>query len=94
MGEGWRRLYNEKLYDLYFWPNIIQIKKNEMGGKFGMGERIGAYRVWWEDLRERRHLQDIGGNGIIILKYTFKKWDEEPRTGLIGLRTVTVGGRL
>ena len=59
-----------------------------------MGERIGAYSVWREDLRERRHMEDVGGNGIIILKYTFKKWDKELRTGLIELRIGKGGGRL
>ena len=33
-----------------------------------MGERRGAYRAWWGDLRERRHLEDVGGKGITILK--------------------------
>ena len=32
---AWSRLHNEELHDLYFWPNIIQIKKNEIGGVFG-----------------------------------------------------------
>jgi hypothetical protein len=30
----WRILRNGELYDLYSWPNIIQIKKNEMGWAF------------------------------------------------------------
>jgi hypothetical protein len=40
-----------------------------------MGDRRGAYRVWWGDLRERDHLKDLGLNGRIILKWIFKKWD-------------------
>jgi len=29
---------------------------------------------WWENLRERIHLQDLGADGSIILKLTFSKW--------------------
>jgi len=38
-----------------------------------MGGRRGAYRVWWEELRERDHLEDLGVDGTIILKWIFKK---------------------
>jgi hypothetical protein len=33
-----------------------------------MGERTGAYRVWWRNLREKEDLKDIGINGRIMLK--------------------------
>jgi hypothetical protein len=32
--------------------------------------------VWWENLRERDHLEDLGVNGR-ILKLIFKKQDKE-----------------
>jgi hypothetical protein len=30
---------------------------------------------WWGDLRERGHLEDLGIDGKVILKWIFKKWD-------------------
>jgi hypothetical protein len=68
---AWRRLHNEHVCDLYCWPNIFQMNRNDMGGFFIfftlIGDRRGACRVWWRDLRARRHLEDVGGKGITIL---------------------------
>jgi len=44
-------------------------------------------RFWWADPREREHLEDLGVDGTTILKFIFKKWDEEAWTGLVLLRT-------
>jgi hypothetical protein len=33
-----------------------------------MGEKRGACRIWWANLRERDHLEDIGMYGRITLK--------------------------
>jgi len=38
-----------------------------------MGDRRGAYRVWWGDLREREHWEDVNVDGRIILKGIFRK---------------------
>jgi hypothetical protein len=47
---------------------------------------------WFGDLREGAHLEDLGVNGNIILKWTFSKWDGVAMTGLIWLGIGTDGG--
>jgi hypothetical protein len=38
--------------------------------------RVKVYAgFWWENLRERDHLEDPGVYGRIILRWIFRKWD-------------------
>ena len=53
----WRKLHNEKLNDQYSSPNINRVIKSRKlrwaGHVVLMGDGRDAYRVWWENLRER-----------------------------------------
>jgi hypothetical protein len=52
----WRKLHNEELNDLYSSPNINRVIKSRKlrwaRHVVPMGEGRGAYRIWWENLRE------------------------------------------
>jgi hypothetical protein len=73
----WRRLHNEQLYALYTSSNIIRVIKprrvRSPGHVACMGDRRGAYRFWWRDLRETDNLTDLRVDRRTILKWIFKK---------------------
>jgi hypothetical protein len=57
-----------------------------------MGERRGTCRVLVGKPEGKNHLEDLGIDGRIILKCTFKEFDGRARIGFIWLRTGTGGG--
>jgi len=60
-----------------------------VGHVAGIGWRRGAYRALVGRRRGRSHLEDLGVDGRIIVKWILKKWDGELWTGLtwFGIQT-------
>ena len=73
----WGKLHKEELCDLYSSPNIIRVIKRRIIGLAGHVARMGREEVhkgfWLGDMRESNHLEELGGDGRMILKRIFKK---------------------
>jgi len=94
----WRKLHNEELNDLYSSPSIVRVMKSRRmrwAGHVALWWRGEVYTGFWRgNLRERDHLKDPGIDGMIILRWIFRKWDLRAWTGSMWLRIGTGCGHL
>src|SRR5215469_12228613 len=95
----WRKLHNGELRDLYSLPNIVRVvKSRRMRRGRGVSRVRGRREVyigfWWGNLRERDHWGDPDVDGRIILRWIFRKWEEDVGSGWSWLRIGKVGEHL
>jgi len=75
-----------------FSPSILGVTKSKIKKWAGHVALRGVYRVLLEKIWERDLLEDPSVDGMIILRWIFRKWDVRTWTGSILLRIRTVGG--
>ena len=71
----WRRLRNERLYDLYCSPNTNRMISSRGMDCSTIGNRRGAYRVVGGGPEGKRQLGRPWLDRRIKLKWIFKMWD-------------------
>ena len=74
----WRRLNNQEINDLYSLHKFVRVSKSrsmEWAGHEACTRRREVYAGFWcWNPRKRDHLEDLGVDGRIILRWTFRKW--------------------
>ena len=92
----WRKLHNEELNDLYSSPNIVRVIKSRrmkwVGHIARIGERRRLYRVLVGRPEGKRPLRRPRRRWENNIKMDLQEVGCGVRTGLIWLRTRTVGG--
>ena len=74
----WRKLHNEEVNDVYSSPNIVWMIKSRRMRWAGMlhvqwrGELYTAFG--WVNLSERDRLGNPGVDGMVMLRWIFRKW--------------------
>jgi hypothetical protein len=88
---GWRKLHNEELHNLYSLPNTInRMTKSRrirwIGHVAHMGKMRNAYKILLEILKGRDRSEDLGVDGMIILKWILGRQSLRAWIGFICLR--------
>jgi hypothetical protein len=76
--EEWIKLNKGKLIDLNSPPNIVGLiksRKRDRRRMYHIWVKRRIHSFWCLELRERDHMEDIGVDGRIILKWNFTDWE-------------------
>jgi len=79
---------------MYSSPDIVLVIKPRRMRWPGRIAHRGEERFWWGNLREIDHLEELGVDGRIILRWIFRKWDVGIWTVSNWLGRGTGGGHL
>jgi len=94
----WRKLHNEELSDLYFFPNIVRVVKSRRmrwaGHVVRMGKGRGVHRVLVGKPEGKSPLGRPRHRWRITLRWIFRKWEGVVQTGWSWFRIGRGGGRL
>jgi hypothetical protein len=72
----WIKLHNTEFHGFYSSSNVIRMIKFRRMRCAGHAERSGGkemHQIWWGNMKEGDHLEDLRVDGKIILKCIFRE---------------------